>query len=69
MAKSNQLKQLKSTWWGRTLMSLVFLSLAYGVASLAIDSGSLFEYALTLILLVLAFKNAVHAVRHRQTLK
>lgn len=67
MAKNNRYKQLANTWWAQTLMALVFLAVAYGSASLAIDSGNLFEYALTLFFLVLTIRTTIHVVRHRPT--
>lgn len=42
---------------------MIFIGLAYGFASLAIDSGNLLEYAITLVLLWWAVRHAVRAVR------
>jgi hypothetical protein len=50
-------------WWGRALVALVFIVLAYGFASLAINSGNLLEYLITLVLLWWAVKHAVRAIR------
>lgn len=47
----------------RLLMVVVFVGLAYGFASLAIDSGSWLEYALTIIFLVWAVKSVRHSIR------
>jgi hypothetical protein len=51
------------TWWVRGLLALAMLLLAYGFASLAIDSGNLLEYALTIALLWFGVRNAVRAFR------
>lgn len=67
MAKVNRDQKLINTWWAQILMALVFLAVAYGSASLAIDSGNLFEYALTLFFLVLTIKTTIRVVRHRPT--
>ncbi len=48
--------------WVRAVMALLFLGIAYGFASLAIDSGSLFEYALTIFFFVWAIKTTVRTV-------
>ncbi len=45
-------------------MCLIFVGIAYGFASLAIDSGNLIEYALTIFFFVWAIKSAVRAVRN-----
>jgi hypothetical protein len=50
VSRKSQEQVLMQQWWVRTLITLAFLGLAYGFASLAIDSGSLLEYALTIIL-------------------
>lgn len=51
------------TWWVRALLAAAFLLLAYGFASLAIDSGSLLEYAVAIVLIWFAAKSAVRSVR------
>ncbi len=50
--------------WVRAAMALVFLGITYGFASLAIDSGNLLEYALTIIFLAWAIKYAAQAVHN-----
>jgi hypothetical protein len=50
-------------WWVRALVALAFIGVAYGFASLAIDSGNLLEYALTIILLWWGVIHAYRAVR------
>jgi hypothetical protein len=50
-------------WWVRTLLAVVSIIVAYGFASLAIDSGNWFEYAAAVIFLWMGVKHASHAVR------
>jgi len=50
-------------WWIRAVISAVFLLLAYAFASLAIDSGNLLEYAVTLAFVWWAVHHAINAVR------
>ena len=50
-------------------MALIFLSIAYGFASLAIDSGSLIEYVLAIIFLVWGIKSTVRVLRRGPTLE
>jgi hypothetical protein len=59
----NSRQALMRTWWVRALVALAFIGLAYGFASLAIDSGNLLEYLVTLVFLWWAVKHAVRAVR------
>ena len=40
----------------QAVFGLVALALAYGFISLAVDSGSLLDYAITLVLLVLGLR-------------
>jgi type VI protein secretion system component VasF len=54
---------LMQAWWVRALMALAAILLAYGFASLAIDSGNLLEYAITIALLWFGIRNAVRAFR------
>ncbi|MEK7561706.1 MAG: hypothetical protein AAB541_02490 [Patescibacteria group bacterium] len=65
MPKANQEQKLLNRWESRVLFTLIFAGLTYGFASLAIDSGSLIEYALTIFFFVWAIKNAVSAIRNR----
>jgi hypothetical protein len=51
------------TWWVRTLLALAFLLLGYGFASLAINSGSLLEYAATIACVWYGFRNSLLAIR------
>jgi hypothetical protein len=50
-------------WWMRASIAVIFIGLAYGFASLAIDSGSLLEYAAAILLLWWGAKHAYRAVR------
>jgi hypothetical protein len=50
-------------WWVRALITLAFLGLAYGFASLAIDSGNLLEYAITIVFVWWAVHHGIRAVR------
>ena len=58
-------QKLLNNWWVKALLAIIFAGLAYGFASLAIDSGSLIEYALTIFFFVWAIKSAISAVRNR----
>jgi hypothetical protein len=51
------------TWWIRVLLGISFLLLAYGFASLAIDSGSLLEYAIAILLIWFGFRHLIRSVR------
>jgi hypothetical protein len=46
------------------LIGLIYLALAYGFASLAIDSGSLVEYAIALGFIYWAIVHLVRGARH-----
>jgi hypothetical protein len=50
-------------WWVRALIGLAFLGLAYGFASLAIDTGSLLEYAITIAFVWWAVHHIIRAFR------
>lgn len=54
---------LMQKWWVRALLALAFILLAYGFASLAIDSGNLLEYLAAIVLLWFGIKHAYRAVR------
>ena len=58
--------KLFTVWWGRALVALALLLAAYGFASLAIDSGNLLHYAISIALVwwaVLNIKSAYKLVR------
>jgi len=54
---------LMQTWWVRALLAAAFILLAYGFASLAIDSGNLLEYLVTIVLIWWGLKHGYRAVR------
>jgi len=54
---------LMQTWWVRALLAVSFLLLAYGFASLAIDSGSLLEYAATIACAWYAVHNIIRSFK------
>lgn len=51
------------TWWVRGLLGLACLLLAYGFASLAIDSGNWLEYAAAIVLIWFGIKDLIRSVR------
>jgi len=51
---------------GYLLTALLGFGLAYGFASLAIDTGSYWHYGLTLVILVLSFNMVIRAIRGRK---
>jgi hypothetical protein len=61
--KSTQQYQMHK-WWVRALLAIAFLGIAYGFASLAIDSGSLLEYVVTIAFVWWAVHHAIRAVRY-----
>ena len=65
MPKANQEQKLLNRWESRALFTLIFAGLTYGFASLAIDSGSLIEYAMTIFFFVWAIKSAISVIRNR----
>lgn len=64
MPKKTGEQKLLSNWRVRALMAVIFAGISYGFASLAIDSGSLTEYALTIFFFVWAIKSAIDAIRN-----
>ena len=54
---------LMETWWVRGLLAVSFILLAYGFASLAIDSGNLLEYLAAILLIWFGIKHGYRAVR------
>jgi type VI protein secretion system component VasF len=54
---------LMQTWWLRALLAVAFILLAYGFASLAIDSGNLLEYLAAILLIWWGVKHGYRAVR------
>ncbi|MBI2592243.1 hypothetical protein HYW36_02080 [Candidatus Saccharibacteria bacterium] len=52
----NEEQKLLNRRWVRAVLAVLFLGIAYGFASLAIDSGSLIEYALAILFFIWAIK-------------
>ncbi len=63
MDEATQERKLLNKWGTQALMAVVFAGTTYGFASLAIDSGSLIEYAITIFFFVWAIKSAIRLVR------
>ena len=63
MARQTKQQILLQTWWVRGLIGILSLLVAYGFASLAIDSGSWFEYAAAIIFIWYGVKDIVRSVR------
>jgi hypothetical protein len=63
VSRKSQEQILMHQWWIRAFIALAFIGLAYGFASLAIDSGNLLEYAITIAFLWWAVHHSIHAVR------
>jgi len=60
--------KLMQNKWYFFVIALVFLSISYGFASWAINSGSLWQYALCIVFLVWAvkeFKRGIHNLRSK----
>lgn len=65
MAETKEQKIIH-TWWMRAILAVLMLGIAYGFASLAIDSGSLFHYALAIFFIGWALfqvKRSIHYLR------
>lgn len=63
VTRKSQEIALMHKWWVRALIALAFAGIAYGFASIAIDSGNLLEYAITLVFVWWAVHHAIRAVR------
>lgn len=59
MPRQDAQSKLMSKRWGRTLLAVILLLASYGLVSLAIDSGSLLEYTLGILLGVYGIISAV----------
>ena len=57
VSRRSQQQELMQTWGVRAALACVFLGLSYGFASLAIDSGSILEYAATIACLWFGVRN------------
>jgi hypothetical protein len=63
MAKKSEEQKLMEKWWVRAVVALVLAAIAYGFASLAIDTGALWQYALAIVFLVWAFLQAKRSAK------
>ena len=63
MARKTKQQMMLQTWWIRGLIGIGFLVVAYGFASLAIDSGSWLEYAAAIIFVWFGVKDLIRSVR------
>ena len=63
MSKQSEEQKMMRKWWVLVILAAIFLIIAYGFASLAIDSGSLWQYAVAIIFSVWAVKYIVRGVR------
>lgn len=64
MTRVQELRDLNKRWV-RVVIALLFFGIAYGFASLAIDSGSLLEYVATIVFFVQAVMHSLRAIRNR----
>ncbi|MEX2006733.1 MAG: hypothetical protein WD877_00955 [Candidatus Saccharimonadales bacterium] len=62
--RKSQEQKLMHRWWVAGLLALVFLAVAYGFISLALDSGSWLEYATGLFFFGWAINRAVNSFRY-----
>ena len=63
MPKRTEEQRLMRKWWMLLALAIAFLGLSYGFVSLAIDSGSLWQYAVGIIFLIWAVKYIIHGTR------
>lgn len=63
MAKQNEEQKLMRQWWVLLILAAIFLGISYGFVSLAIDSGSLWQYAVGIIFLIWAVKYVVRSAK------
>lgn len=63
MAKQGSEQRLMRKQWALALVAVIFFALSYGFISLAIDSGSLWQYAIGIVFLILAIKYLVRGAR------
>lgn len=64
MAKQTEEQMLWQKWWMRIVIAIAFLAVAYGFGSLAIDSGSIWQYALAIVFGFFAIKYLIFGVKH-----
>ena len=63
ISRQSQQQALMQTWWTHAVIAVVFILIAYGFASLAIDSGNLVEYVATLAALWYGVRSAISTFR------
>jgi len=63
ISRQSQQQQLMQSWEVRAALAIIFIALAYGFISLAIDSGSLLEYTAAILSLWYGLYNAIRAFR------
>ncbi|MBI2285580.1 hypothetical protein HYU82_02045 [Candidatus Saccharibacteria bacterium] len=63
MPKRTEEQRLMRKWWMLLALAIAFLGLSYGFVSLAIDSGSLWQYAVGIIFLVWAVRYIVRTAK------
>jgi hypothetical protein len=63
VSRASHQQVLMHRWWVRGLIALAFIGVAYGFASLAIDSGNLLEYVITIVFVWWALHHAIRAAR------
>ncbi|HET6864256.1 MAG TPA: hypothetical protein VFH37_03625 [Candidatus Saccharimonadales bacterium] len=63
MAGKTKQQIMMKVWWVRGLLAIAMLLLAYGFASLAINSGNWLEYIITIILVWFGIKDLLLSVR------
>lgn len=66
MVKQPSKQAIDHKWWFRILLAAIFLAVSYGFISLAIDSGSLIEYALAIFFLVWGVRYFVFAIKRSE---
>ncbi len=57
-------QKLMRIWWVRGILALIFALVAYGFASLAIDSGAMLAYGMAIFFLAWAFLQAKASARY-----
>lgn len=55
-------QKISNNRWSFFVFALIFLAMAYGFASWAIDNGSLWQYALAIISLLWAIKEIKYGI-------
>jgi hypothetical protein len=68
ISRQSQELKIMQVWWIRILITLALIGVAYGFASLAINTANMFAYAATIIFAVWAiaqFKRSVQLIFSR----